>query len=324
MQLPNELGRRDIGKDLGFLAERLQESYQPPFRTQWLDQPFPPPLSVRQPALVGQPQEESHQPLGKTAADQQQVALLQFAEKPHRHMPAARHDVVGVLENVLGVDGKHRRRPGLAEHIEQLDLALARLPVARQVGTFARRQVWRVDDLVHRAASPQTTGKQVVGRQRHQQPKVGNRRDLADRLGGSALALGRQLVDDVVDIRVEILEVAVMLDPADGVVQFAEERQRFRLRVATVKLEQAPRHPSLQPIAAAGASEQLPTDNRYHETVLDRPEQPVPRPFVHRIAVPVPAKRCGLASRARLLLRKSIRRRPLRSLPSTRQAPVLP
>ena len=188
-----------------------------------LDQPLALDL-LGQPAFVGQAQKEAAQPVGEVAADQEQVALLQLAKKRGRHLAAAGDEVVRVFQNVFVVDCKHRRCARLAKQVEQLHLTGPRVPIGGQVAAFAGGQFGRMDDLVDRALLTQAAGEQIVRRQRHKQPEVGDLGELANGYGNGGIARC-QFAHDVVNIGIQILRMGDGFQLRHRGVQLAKRRQ---------------------------------------------------------------------------------------------------
>ena len=138
VQFGDERDRRALRKDFRILAVAIQEASQAFPWLQRLDQPCT--LGILgESLLIGCAQEEPAQPVRKIAADQQQVALLQFTEERAGRVAAVSDYVVGVLQDVLVVDRKHGCRARLAEEVQQVDLARTGLPIPGQILSFAGR-----------------------------------------------------------------------------------------------------------------------------------------------------------------------------------------
>ena len=139
MQFRDEFSGRRLREDLRLRAVAAEKAGQALLRLQRIDQPGPIVL-LRQSFLVRRAQEEPAQPLGEIAANQQQVALLQFAQE-RLDLAAVRNQVVRVLQDVLVVNREHRRGARLAEQIKQERFTGSRLPILGQVLSLAGRQV---------------------------------------------------------------------------------------------------------------------------------------------------------------------------------------
>ncbi len=94
VQFVDELGRLDAGQDLGFRTVLTEEADERVLRAETLDQPLAPADAIGEAALAGGAKNETAQPIGKIAADEQQAAFLQGPDELLRRLAAAGDDVV--------------------------------------------------------------------------------------------------------------------------------------------------------------------------------------------------------------------------------------
>ena len=194
------------------------------------------PALLAQSLRSGDAHEKPAQPVGKVAADQEQVRAANRREETFRRLAQAGLEAVEELEDVFVVRGEHRRHRRLAEEVQnrapvrriqlaQVGEAILGQPAGRVFHLFGPG-LTSVPDAIERL------GQHVVARRRHEQAEVFDAGQLSQRRLdlGAVLREGRanRLVRR--QIAVGARPLAQLVEEADGIVQLVEgtERRVFR------------------------------------------------------------------------------------------------
>ena len=244
---------------------------------------------VRQALALGHAQEQARQPVGKVAADQQQVAVLELVEQLFGR------EVLGLqradeLEHVLVGDDVGRRGRELAEHVVN-DRTLQLAALGREVGHAVRRV--RDDFRVRLATEPFKVHRlleQRVERRRDEQVEVRDLRQLAQRHGRR----NRHLAHDRAQARVSLLAAAALPEiAADDIVE--RERLGEPGRVHRQLGRQLLGQPFVeQPRTLVGVdAQEVRPDDGNDPALLDVIEEVVPRVLIEATQVVAVASQCG-------------------------------